>query len=176
MKKTLFVFFALIVSTIAILAQAPQAFKYQAIARDASGNLIAGQELSIRISLLLGSESGEETFRETHLVKSNEFGLVNILIGQGTAVKGSFSTIDWGASSYWVKVEMDINGGDKYEVMGSTALYSVPYALYAKQAGTLRKPALSNLHQNPVKEIRVIQVLMMLQLPIQKSLQVETAG
>ena len=138
MKKSFLSFVIFVVSILSVFAQAPQAFKYQAIARDGSGNLIAEKELGIRISLLQGSESGEIAFSETHHIKSNEFGLVNVLIGQGQAEKGNFMEVDWGANSYWVKVEMDIAGGDNYKLMGSTALYSVPYALYAKQAETLR--------------------------------------
>jgi len=144
MKKSLIVSFAVLLSTLTLFAQSPQGFRYQAIARDVSGQLLSDQELGIRISLLRGSDSGEETYIETHLIKSNEFGLFNVLIGQGTTEKGNFTEIDWGANSYWVKVEMDIDGGRNYEIMGASALYSVPYALYAKQAGTLSKPDYEN--------------------------------
>ena len=35
--------------------QTPQAFKYQAVARDLNGNRVINQEISVKISILAGS-------------------------------------------------------------------------------------------------------------------------
>jgi len=58
MKKFTFLC-ALIVLGLTALAQAPQAFKYQAVARDLNGNPVINQEISVKISILAGSTEGE---------------------------------------------------------------------------------------------------------------------
>ncbi|MBW8060805.1 MAG: hypothetical protein FVQ78_10960, partial [Solirubrobacterales bacterium] len=54
-------------------------------------------------------------------------------IGTGAIVSGTFSTIDWGADIYFVQIEMDETGGMAYQLMGTSQLLSVPYALYAEK-------------------------------------------
>jgi len=117
------------------LAQSPQAFKYQAVARDLSGNAISNQSISFQISILKGSSSGTVEYSETHTITTNPFGLANLEIGNGTVVSGSFSSVSWGIDSYYLKVEMDTTGGTNYQLMGTSQLLSVPYALYAGSTG-----------------------------------------
>ena len=59
-----------------------------------------------------------------------------LIIGAGAVQSGSMSTIDWSNDNYYLKVGMDANGGTSFLTMGTTQLLSVPYALYAKSAGT----------------------------------------
>jgi len=120
-----------------IFAQSPEAFKYQAIARDASGNVIANQNVSFRISILKTSETGTPVYVETHNLTTNNFGLANLNIGEGSPVSGNFSTIDWATDKYFIKVEMDATGGTSYQHIGTSQLLSVPYALYAKEAANI---------------------------------------
>jgi len=123
----LLVFLGLILS-----AQTPQAIKYQAVARDGAGNILSDRVVSFRISIQEGSATGTTVYHETHSKTTNTFGLVNLEIGHGTPVSGSFAGINWGSDDYFVKVEMDPNGGSAYQVMGTSQLLSVPYALFAK--------------------------------------------
>ena len=67
---------------------------------------------------------------------TNNFGLANLNIGEGSTVSGDFSTIDWSTDKYYIKVEMDATGGTSYQLMGTSQLLSVPYALNAKSAET----------------------------------------
>ena len=69
-------------------------------------------------------------------VTTNDYGLVNLSIGNGSTVAGTFSTIAWGGSYHYIDVAMDINGGTNYTPMSCTQLLSVPYALYAKESGS----------------------------------------
>jgi len=119
-----------------IQAQAPQSFKYQAIARDTQGNIIAEQEIGLRISILVETTGGGLVYAETHNVYSNQFGLINLLIGKGNVEYGVMSDISWGTNEHFVKIEMDVNGGEDYVTMGVSQLLSVPYALYAEESGT----------------------------------------
>jgi hypothetical protein len=109
----------------------PAGINYQAVARDNSGSILANNTLSIRISIL-NAINGAPQFQETHTVTTNQFGLFNIVIGQGTFVTGPFnslSTIPWGSSNYFAKIEA--NPGTGYIDMGTMQLWSVPYALYS---------------------------------------------
>ncbi len=135
MKKQLLSFGILLILATTLLAQAPQSFKYQAIARDIEGNVLSDQQVSLKINLLQGDKTGQLVYSETHDLKTNQFGLINLEIGMGKNKSGEISSISWGLSKYFVNVEIDINGGSDYESMGVSQLLSVPYALYAETSG-----------------------------------------
>ena len=107
-----------------------QTINYQAAIRDAGGNLVTNQAVGAQIKILQGSASGTLIYTETHNVTSNNFGLINLKIGEGTTT-GNFSTINWSTQNYWLELAIDITGGTNYQVMGSSQLSSVPYANYA---------------------------------------------
>lgn len=132
--KNVFVTLILACLAFATWAQSPQSFKYQAIARDANGDVYANQAIGMQISILQTSATGTNVYTETHTVTSNAFGLINLEIGSGNVVSGDFSTIDWGNDLYFVQVEMDPAGGNNYQLMGTSQLLSVPYALHAASA------------------------------------------
>ena len=133
MKKLISSIIALLMLSAAVFAQAPQSFKYQAVARDASGEVIANQAVSFQISILQGSESGTTVYTETLVDSTNQFGLVTLEIGTGTTTD-DFTGIDWGNDTYFIQIEMDATGGTSYILMGTSQLLSVPYALHAKIA------------------------------------------
>lgn len=117
-------------------AQSPQAISYQGVARDVSGNILANQNISLRLTILSGSPTGATQYAETHSLTTNALGLFNTAIGTGTLVSGSFSGINWSGTTHYVKVELDPNGGGSFTTLGTTQLLSVPYALYAETSGT----------------------------------------
>jgi hypothetical protein len=113
-------------------AQAPLGFNYQAVIRDGSGNLITTGTVNMRFTVLQGSSSGTSVYQETQSVAPNSYGLVNLVIGSGNVVSGSFSGIGWGTSTYYLKVEADPTGGTTFVALGNpTEFQSVPYALNA---------------------------------------------
>lgn len=118
------------------IAQAPESFKYQAVARDLSGQTVTNTTISLRLSILTESATGSVVFQETQTAVTNDFGLFSISIGQGTITAGNFSGIDWSNGDKFLKVETDFTGGNTYTEMGTSQLLSVPYAFYAKYAGT----------------------------------------
>ena len=121
-------------------AQAPQGFTYQAVATDNNGLELVEQNISVRVSILSESSTGVEQWIETHSTTTDGFGLFTITIGEGTStgngVQSSFSDIDWGGSEHYLKIEMDVDGGSEYQLLGISQLMSVPYALYAESSGT----------------------------------------
>jgi hypothetical protein len=54
----------------------------------------------------------------------------------GTAVTGTFNTINWANGPYFLEVGMDITGSNSYVPAGISQLLSVPYALYAETSGS----------------------------------------
>lgn len=127
-----FLFFTVL--ALSSFSQTPQAFKYQGVARDLEGNPISYQEILLRVSVLSGSAQGDPIFVELHQVTTSNVGLFTIDIGNmGMVISGNFSEIDWGASTYFLKVEIDMDGGLNFQLMGTSQLMSVPYALYAER-------------------------------------------
>ena len=118
---------------IGMVAQTPQAFKYQAVARNSAGEVLANQPVSFRISIIKGTVTGAIVYTETHKKMTNAFGLADMEIGKGTPVTGVFSNITWGNDAYFINVELDPSGaGTSYQFLGAGQLLSVPYALQAK--------------------------------------------
>ena len=93
------------------MAQAPQQFSYQAVVRDASGRLAANQAVGVRISIINGGVTGNAVYVETHNVTTNSNGLFTLNIGAGSVQSGSFATISWNEGPYFIKSEIDLDGG-----------------------------------------------------------------
>jgi uncharacterized protein (TIGR02145 family) len=124
------------------LAQAPESFNYQVVVRDGTTNSpLTNQNVSFKMSILKGSSSGESQYSELHSANTGALGIVNLVIGNGTDKAGTISAIDWGADTYYLKVEIDKTGGTTYVEMGTTQLLSVPYAIYAKTSSDAVKIA-----------------------------------
>ena len=123
--------------TLLTFAQVPQGISYQAIALNSSGNPVANSNVGIRLLVLDNSASGTVLYTETHTKTTNPQGLFNLVIGQGTPTTGTFSTINWGTNSKFLKVEMDAAGGSNYTLVGTTQLLSVPYAMHAGSVASI---------------------------------------
>jgi hypothetical protein len=134
MKKYLskLFFAAMFLATTLLCAQAPNSFNYQAVLRNASGDLITGQLVEMRFTVRNGSASGTVQFQETKTVTPNEFGLVNHAIGTGSVVAGTFVGITWGTGTKFLQVEL--NEGTGFVNLGAQQMVSVPYALNAASA------------------------------------------
>ena len=130
--KKLYTLLALVL-TLITFAQAPQGFNYQATVRNSTGALIVNQNVNFKFNIMLNSATSLPIFSETHLAPTDDLGQVNLVIGQGTATTGTFSTINWGTGNYYLGIEL--NTGSGYVAMGTTQLLSVPYALYANSSG-----------------------------------------
>jgi hypothetical protein len=114
-----------------LLAQVPQAFEFQGVARDLSGNALISQGISLRLAIVAGTSGGPLEYQETQAVTTSPLGLFTVQVGTGVPVLGTFAAIDWSAGPRFLKVEMDPAGGSTYQHMGTTQMLSVPYALVA---------------------------------------------
>ncbi len=119
----------LILVSIHTIAQVPQAFKYQAVLRDDSGQLMKNKSLTMRVGIY---DNSVEKYLETHDVVTSELGLVHIEVGRGKTVSGSMTAIGWASGEYFLQTEIDAGAG--YVNLGRSQLLSVPYALHSKTA------------------------------------------
>ena len=119
--------------------QAPEAFKYQAVIRDGGNLILTDQAVGMRLSIQQGSIGGTSVYTETFTSTSNGYGLVNLEIGTGISTD-DFAMIDWANGPYFMETAVDLTGGTTYELMGTSQLMSVPYALYAKTSGNGEGP------------------------------------
>ncbi len=123
-----------VILAILLFAQTPQAFKYQAVVRNSVGEIISNEVVGIRISIHDVTAGGTIIYQETFSETTNQFGLVNLEIGNGTAIIGTFTGIDWGNNSKFLEVEIDPAGGSTYVSVGTSELLSVPYALFSEHS------------------------------------------
>ena len=103
-------------------SQVPQAFNYQAILRNPDGTVKANETVAVQLEIVNGEDV--RAYMEIHNTQTNEFGIVNLIIGEGNT-SYDLSSVDWANGPYYL--EITVNG----ELMGSSQLLSVPYALYA---------------------------------------------
>ena len=103
------------------LAQVPQGFNYQAVVRNAQGDHLAEQQVSIRLTLQ--DESGVVThYSETHSVTTSPQGVVSFVVGNGIVQSGDFTNIPWGDGNIHMKIEVDPTGGSSYTTLGISQL------------------------------------------------------
>jgi len=100
-------------------------FNYQAIIRDVNSNVLADQQVYLKIELMSGNVP---FFTEVHDVKTNDFGLINVVVGNGTG-NDDFSSLDW-SKNYDIRISIN---GDVYD---TAPLQRVPYAKYANNGIT----------------------------------------
>lgn len=156
MKKSLVALLALVFVGLGVYAQAPSKFNYQAVVRDNAGIPLNSEAVSIRISILQGSSSGTDVYSEEHSPTTNAVGLVSMQIGNGSNTTGNFDDINWGSDSYYVKVELDADGGSNYSVMTTSQLVSVPYALFAE---TVANDSVMDDDSDPMNEIQTLAIV-----------------
>lgn len=117
------------------IAQAPQKIGYQAVIRNANNTLLVSKPIGLKISILTGSSNPVSVYEETQKTNTNVFGLISLQIGAGKVVSGAMNKIDWGKGQFYVKTDIDPEGGSNYILFGITELTSVPYALFALNSG-----------------------------------------
>ena len=130
--------FILISLTCSLLAhsQAPQGINYQAVIRNSNGTSVSNSNVGLQFRIVQGSTIGTTVYKEKFTVLSTNLGIVNVVLGQGTPLSGTFSSINWANGPFFLEVAADATGGTNYSVLGIQQMASVPYALYAEKSGT----------------------------------------
>ncbi len=111
-------------------------FNYQSILKDNNGVVIANTSITYKISFIYDSTSGSTIYSETHSITPPSDGIINLVIGSGTAVSGTFSSIDWSRTLY-IKREVDTTGSGTFTNFGTTLLNSVPKSNFDEKTSNL---------------------------------------
>ncbi|WP_020534596.1 tail fiber domain-containing protein [Lewinella cohaerens] len=134
MKRLILFAFLLLTCASSVYSQAPEKFKFQAVARDAGGSPYLSENLAVRVSLVRDGVSGLVDYAERHEITTSPLGVFDLEIGGGSPLSGDMNNLDWGAHAYYLKIDMDPNSGTNYTNLGTSQLLSVPYAIYAREA------------------------------------------
>ncbi len=116
-----------------VYAQIPQKFNYQAVVRD-NGTPVFESQVDLRFSIHDGQASGNIVYQELQQTVTDQYGHINVSVGAGTAVIGSFEEIDWEVGEKFLQVEVNYNNLGFMD-MGVSQLLSVPYAIYSGSSG-----------------------------------------
>ena len=148
MKKVILSLFSIVVC-LSLFAQAPpQGINYQAVVYVPTGNQQVGvnssgqhpantKQVLVKFTLEEGN-NGTVIYEETHTDTTDQYGLLNTVIGTGTPTSNSpglFNQIDWSLGDPYLRVSITLTQYNS-TVSSYQKLWSVPYALYAGHANT----------------------------------------
>ena len=124
----------------------PPGIPYQAVVRNANGQVAANAAVTSRFTLHQTTADGTVEYQETHALTTNAQGLMATVLGQGTAVQNTFAAINWSNTTKFLQVEVDLGNG--YVDLGTQQLMSVPFAQRAAAAGTIENGTLPIFSDN----------------------------
>ncbi len=145
-KINLFVFLVIITFNNYLNAQiTPEGILFQAVAKDINGNAAAGRNIFAKVNLLKGTANGSIAYAESFKVVSSDDGIFTLIIGKGLRTSGAsgLAAIDWDADFYFINIKIAIepslpmpgwSADSEYQDMGTSQLWSVPYALFASRS------------------------------------------
>jgi hypothetical protein len=132
MKKNTLLLACMLLLCGAIWAQAPEQLNYQAVMRNAGGEVLSNAKIAIRFTIHDGTADGPTVYEETQAAETNQLGLVNLKVG----VINSLQQVNWGSGAKYLQIGIDNTNSGHFLDMGTSQLLSVPYALYAEKAGS----------------------------------------
>ena len=148
MKKIILLFIIVFTTATTIFAQTvPAGMKYQAVARNTAGEILANSDITLMIELkgapLMGASS---YYKEEHNITTNKLGLFDLVVGMGKNSKGIFNDVPWSSQDIWMAVSLKdkLNG---FSAITESRLLAVPYAFYAVTASKLTNAA-ANVPEN----------------------------
>ncbi|NPA44846.1 MAG: PKD domain-containing protein [Chlorobi bacterium] len=153
--KRILTSFIITLFTLSVWAQSPSKISYQAVVRNADGDLVTSTGVGLKISLLQGAADGPAVFEEQQDATTNENGLLAVEIG---AVNDS-TLVDWANGPYFSKVEIDIDDDGTYDITTVSEILSVPYAMYATQsenASALSEEIMELLNKHDIGTVSII--------------------
>lgn len=124
--KKLILFTISVVMCFPVLAQNKNVLEHSFIVSDNNGKIIANKDIGLRISILQGSLDGQVVYRELMNTKTNTNGVVMLSVGSGMPDLGRIESIEWSKGNYYIRVEMDLNGGIKYSHQITSLLTDLP--------------------------------------------------
>jgi hypothetical protein len=108
-KVSLLAILLFLAGTALIKAQVPQAVNFQAIARDATGNVMANTPIQIQLSILDNSSNGPVIYKELRALTTNAYGSFSFQIGIDpyATLTGKMEDINWLQGKKFLKIDYD---------------------------------------------------------------------
>ncbi len=142
MKKILFTLITIFLVSMAE-GQVPNKFNYQAVIRNADGTVKSNAAVTMEFRIIDMEAGGISVFEETLFLSTNEFGLINAVIGAQNEIDFS-----WTDGTYSFEVLVDGN------IMGSSPILAVPYALAAAEVANK-----DDADADPTNELQDLQLV-----------------
>uniref|UniRef100_UPI0040486CE8 beta strand repeat-containing protein n=2 Tax=Algoriphagus sp. TaxID=1872435 RepID=UPI0040486CE8 len=97
---------------------------------------LANQEICLKFSFKTGGgTTGVVEYEETHEIETDAYGMVNLTLGLGTPVGGTFASFDlipWSSGTKFLEVNLDKSSAcTNFTMISDQAFTAVPFALYA---------------------------------------------
>ena len=124
-NRLLQLFILLLLFTSGVFAQTSGALNYQAAIRDADGQILDQEDVTLSFTLIR-IDGNVNVYQETVGATTNEFGIVNALVGED----GELLTIPWEDGPYLLRTVITTDD-DGFSLITERELTAVPYALYA---------------------------------------------
>ena len=109
-----------------------------------SNETIPFSDQEVCLKFVFKTSANASEYEEIITTRTDEFGMVNVVIGTGERVGGtaaSFGQILWTAETKFMDVLLDKQGlCTAFELLSSQQFTAVPFALFAKTAGTPGTP------------------------------------
>ena len=101
----------------------------------ANSGLIPLKNTDVCLRFTFKSASGTE-YQETQTATTGAFGRIDLVIGNGTPLSGSFAGINWDGNPKTMEVDIDYKGlCANFETLAINEFQYVPYAFFALNAG-----------------------------------------
>jgi len=124
----------------------PQGIAYQAVAVKDGAYSVAGQnpqaiywsnkDIKVRFTIFDKYPNGSSQYSEIHTTTTDEYGVFNLIIGQGSGLSGDFTTIPWELGDAHLQVEIDFENTNTFTLTALEKFWSVPYAFVTNETGT----------------------------------------
>lgn len=137
MRPMILFLFSLLALT--AFSQAPEKISYQAVIRNSSDEILIETQVGVQISILKNLSTGKVVYTEQRTVATNANGLMTLEIGTGTS-NANFSDIPRHEGPFYIRTDIDPEGGSTYTLSAISEILSVPYALHAGTADNISDP------------------------------------
>lgn len=104
---------------------------------DANGEPEVSSEATLQLSVKYGDPDGQNLYVETQTVKSNPYGVVHTVLGEGKATQAQWGDVDWSMSPLYLQVERADASGN-FQLLNTLPLGAVPYAYFSEKTESLQ--------------------------------------
>jgi hypothetical protein len=134
-------------SLVQLIAQnLPQGIAYQAVAVKDGPYSLAGQnpqaiywsnkDIKVRFTIYEKYPGGSTQYSEFHATKTDDYGVFNLIIGQGNPISGNFIKIPWDLGTAHLQLEIDFDNNGTYKLTSLERFWSVPYAFVTRKSSS----------------------------------------